>query len=395
MTEAETRLREALRDVDATDPASAALVLGLARVVTFRADATEMIAWTDRALEIAAARGDPAVLAEAASLRAHALSFRNRFAESLTYLAWASDLLGPDGPYELRIRVLSNRGVALLGADRPEAREVIETALDTARRAGDVVSTHLCTTVLSALDVIQGRWEEAEQRLLDGLEETETTPEGAVRHATLVDLYSQKGDVQSARRHLQRLADWARSDDAWLTVSYAQLEVFTAAGAGDHAGVLDLATPALRAALRFGLFDDGVRSTWPVTMEAALRCARLDVAAELLATVADAPPGLVPPFLRAHLSRFRGRLRAASGRHDGVEQDLRAAVAELGALGYPYWRAVAQADLGEWLLGQGREDEARPLLDEAATNLRNLGAQPVLRRVEALLAAHRLAGAPS
>jgi hypothetical protein len=59
-------------------------------------------------------------------------------------------------------------------------------------------------------------------------------------------------------------------------------------------------------------------------------------------------------------------------------------IAQLRELGYPYWLAVAQTDLGEWLISQGRSGEAEPLLDEAADVLRRLGAAPALARVAAL-----------
>jgi hypothetical protein len=50
------------------------------------------------------------------------------------------------------------------------------------------------------------------------------------------------------------------------------------------------------------------------------------------------------------------------------------------ALGYPYWLACVQADLGEWLVSQGRSAESQPLLTAAARTSAALTAMPQLER---------------
>jgi hypothetical protein len=68
-----------------------------------------------------------------------------------------------------------------------------------------------------------------------------------------------------------------------------------------------------------------------------------------------------------------------------AEKHLGAAVDEFGALGFPYWRATAQTELGALLVDDQRVPQARPLLDEARTVFTRLGASPMLQRVEGLL----------
>jgi hypothetical protein len=121
-------------------------------------------------------------------------------------------------------------------------------------------------------------------------------------------------------------------------------------------------------------------------MEATLALGRLDTADELLDLLEQIPPGIIAPYLRAHLSRGRGRVEAARGRHEAVERHFQAAVDTLGLLGYPYWRAVAQTDFAQWLGTQGRHAEAGELLDEAVSALEPLRAEPALRRARDLLA---------
>jgi hypothetical protein len=76
---------------------------------------------------------------------------------------------------------------------------------------------------------------------------------------------------------------------------------------------------------------------------------------------------------------------AARGEHEEVEKELRAAVAGLEALGYPFPLARAQIDLAEWLIGRGRPAESEPLLSEAVVALTPLRAVPALTRANSLL----------
>jgi hypothetical protein len=64
-----------------------------------------------------------------------------------------------------------------------------------------------------------------------------------------------------------------------------------------------------------------------------------------------------------------------------VEDDLNTAVGLLESLGYPYWLARARADLAQWLISQGRRDEAGPLLAAAKETFTALGTQPELDKL--------------
>ena len=51
----------------------------------------------------------------------------------------------------------------------------------------------------------------------------------------------------------------------------------------------------------------------------------------------------------------------------------------------PFYLAVTQLEHGEWLTGQGRADEAEPLLAEARETFERLEATPWLERLDAAL----------
>jgi hypothetical protein len=51
-------------------------------------------------------------------------------------------------------------------------------------------------------------------------------------------------------------------------------------------------------------------------------------------------------------------------------------------MGIPFWMAVALLEYAEWLVGQGRMDEATASLTEARDIFERLGARPWLERLQ-------------
>ena len=73
--------------------------------------------------------------------------------------------------------------------------------------------------------------------------------------------------------------------------------------------------------------------------------------------------GQASALLRAQRSRLTGLVGLAEG--NDPELDLRAALTGFGEYGAPFYLARTRLELGRWLLGQGRGDEAAPLLEQA------------------------------
>jgi hypothetical protein len=137
---------------------------------------------------------------------------------------------------------------------------------------------------------------------------------------------------------------------------------------------------ASRASL--GLTHPSVKRGLVEAVEAALDIGDTAKADELLAIVQSARPGQVTLFLRAHAARLAARLAGRRGEIDSVEPGFLAAEQGFRDLGNPFGLGVTLLEHGEWMAGQGRVDEALPLLAEARDIFERLEASPWVERLD-------------
>jgi hypothetical protein len=117
-------------------------------------------------------------------------------------------------------------------------------------------------------------------------------------------------------------------------------------------------------------------------VEAAFALGTLDKVRSLLSIIDDLAAGDTTPFQRAQRQRFGARLAGVEGEHEAVEPGYRGAAKLFREIGTPFWLADTLLEHGEWLTGQGRTEEARPLLEEAGGIFERLQARPWLERLE-------------
>jgi tetratricopeptide (TPR) repeat protein len=203
-----------------------------------------------------------------------------------------------------------------------------------------------------------------------------------------------RGQTDAAGAYLAEIDAWKRSDDVEARQLYQGLTGLLALAEGRAEDALrPLETAAIEGAETGGASADGPRLAWAGAIDAALALGLHDRVEELIALLADEPPGRIPPLLRAELSRAQGRFAAERGEHDDVEASLRAAIAGFSELGYPFHLARAQIDLGSWLIDRGRGEEAVQLLADAADIADELAAEPLSSRIRELSATpERIAG---
>jgi class 3 adenylate cyclase len=339
----------------------------------------------ERAVKAAQALELPAVLAEAISLKASVCAYSNSPQEARYLYAGAIDLAERNGLGDVLAVAQANLGNIAMFWDLPEAEASLRDALTLTRRRGDRYGESVAGSNLMQVQLFAGAWGEVERLGDELLGDDEQRDAGDMIVAVLTALWSLRGQVEAARSQLARLEAWdvSENEERLAEGAVARLYVLVAERSSEQA--LELGTRTLaRSVDRLGAAHESVRHAWPPTVDIALALGRFDDAGELIALLADRPPGHVPPYLRAQLTRGRALLAIAQDRHDEVQADLLEAIDRLRELSYPYWLAVAQTDLAEWLLSAGRADEAAPLLEEAQAKLESLGAAPALERARRL-----------
>lgn len=386
--EAITQMRAALEllGADDLDPDVAALNCDLGRALLFAGHLDEAATALERALGAAEALELPALTSQALGLKAVRMEFVGRFEEARA-LHEGAIAIGERHKVARRHVGLGWLALLRMTRDMPGAIEACEAALAATRERGDRAGESVAICNLMSAQLLAGRWQDAERIGIEALEDDAERPEAEVVYHQLGVLATYRGDVEAARASLQQWSGQQGSDDVETRQYFLGLGGLTALAEGELERALELLTRSAREGLESqGASSEGTRLAWPDAVGAALALGRLDDAHELIALLADRPRGLLPPLLRAELSRAQALFAAARGEQDGVEENLRAAIDGLAALGYPYWLARAQSDLAAWLIEHGRSEEAAPMLNEAVATFEDLGAEPALARVRELIA---------
>ena len=342
------------------------------------------------ALRIAQALELPSVLGNALASKASMYGYSGRVQESRYLFLAALDIAERHDLPDVLALAEGNLGNLAMGWDLPEAASRVEAVLEVDRRRGDRYGESIDGGNRMQLHLFSGTWHEAERLADELLRDNEERPGAEYPHYVATLLAVARGEIASAEAHLEAMDSWVDSENEELRVCHAAAFVAVLLAKGIVEEALTRGREMLaRATQRLSTAHESVRYGWPTTLEAALRLGRLTEAHELLEMLGDRAPGLVPPYLRAQLARGRALVAAVEDRDDVVENDLKDAIARFRELGYPYWLAVTQTDLAEWLTGRGRVDEATPLLDEAIVTFESLGARPALER------ARTIGGAPA
>jgi class 3 adenylate cyclase/tetratricopeptide (TPR) repeat protein len=387
--EAISRMRAALEVLGGgdRDPDVATINCDLGRALLFTGRLEEAGSAIERALSAAEALELPVLTYQALGLKAIYMEYVGRYEEART-LHDGAVAIGERYKVPRRHVALQNASVLRITQDMPGAIESCEAALAAARQRGDRSGESIAICNLMAARLLAGDWQRVERIGEAALEDDPERPDVEYVHQQLGLLHAHRGELEAARANLDRMGALAVTDDLEARHCFVSLEGLIALGEGDLERALALLGLTAREGVESqGASSEGTRIAWPDAVAAAIELQRFDEADALVALLADRPRGLVPPLLRAELSRGRALLARARGEPAGVEASLRDALEGLAALGYRFWVARAQTDLGAWLIEGDRRGEAAPLLDEAAEALQALGAEPALARARALMPA--------
>ncbi len=385
------RLEEALALLADAEPSEglAALAAELGRVLFFRGDLERAQRRVDQAIDVAERLWLPYTLSVALNTAGLIASVGGRpeyglaLIERSLQIALENDLPNP------ALRAYNNLTDRLEVRDRcDDAIEYAVRGLALARRVGARSSEWRLLGEQAACLWRTGRWDEAEAAL-EGMPEEGLTLASGV--GVQIVLAAHRGDVAAARRRFRETEGSYDLGDVQDRTGYYSLDAIVLNTEGDHAAALAAARDVM------GVLEhpraEELTAQIKIAYVEALHAARMlgdDETLRALVGELDAtPPGLLPPLLRAHALRYRGLLG------DDPEQRLKAAAALLNEYSLVPDAALTQLDRAEWLVAQGRADEAREPLDEARAVFERLGARPWLERLDAVEARLGTLAAPA
>jgi class 3 adenylate cyclase/tetratricopeptide (TPR) repeat protein len=392
----ETRLDEAARRLEAVlptleqggvSPELAATYASLGRMQMLRGEIEPAAGALEQALRLAEALALDEVLVQALTSKASVLLFSGRFFEARSLFEAALAHARARELHDAWWRAANNLTVLLQDADDfTRARALEEEIEEHARQRGD--RERLATARLSAIGLLvpMGRWQEAIARA-DEASQIQASPFARSYVVYLVAVFCEQGDLEGAEALLRR-ESWQRdSDHRDITVSFAAMEARLLRALNKPADALAAAQRGLGHRSHLGVTGTYVKLSLVEALEAALGLDDQSTLDELLALLDGLRPGERTASLEAHRARFHARAAARRGSHDSVESDYRTAEALFRARELVFHHAVTQLEHAEWLTGQGRADDAQPLLAQARETFERLEARPWLERLGAVGAA--------
>lgn len=191
-----------------------------------------------------------------------------------------------------------------------------------------------------------------------------------------------QGRLEDARRLLSIHARLEGSTEFQQRAGYRAAEAVVLRAQGKEREALAAAEEALATTGGSSPADQTFKIAFPQALEATLSLGERERAEQLLAIVDALPPGRLAPSVRAHAARFRARLAAEDGERGKAERGFATAAAAFREYSMPFYLAVTLLEHAEWLIAEGRADDAELLLAEARETFERLGAQPWLERIE-------------
>ena len=360
---------------DEPDEDLAQLAGRLAAAYIFKGDLDRAAERVELAITIAESLGSMEVLAHAFLARAHVALAHGRPHESVAFLKQGL-AIALEHNLESAGSMYFNLSDREFHRDRYEdALGYLQEGLELARRRGSRPNEWGVLAEMTYPLYMLGRWDEAlataAQIPEDHLHDTVTL--SVLSSVTEIRIH--RGEPEEARRVLSLYP--SESSDVQEQISFVAGRAAVLHGEGRLEEALAAGLECIEGAKPSDFSLQQLKQGFVHAVEAALALGRREQAEELLVRVEELPRGFRPPYLEAHVHRFRAGL-------DGEETGFEAAASRFRELGMPFWVAVTQLEHAE-LLGSG--SEAERLLAEAREIFERLEATPWLERAGAQVAA--------
>jgi tetratricopeptide (TPR) repeat protein len=340
----------------------------------------------ETALDIAEALLLPEILSQAMTTKGMLLTSRGRKQEGLAAMQFGLDVALENDKPSAGLRASYNLADTLAQADRyDDAVQLVRDGLAQARRIGN---RYWEWSFLNQLypHYASGEWSEALE-MIDQLPEEEWREArqaigGLASVGVLLNV--QRGNLEEALRVVTLFEELATSADVQEQAVHAGGKTRVLLAQGEPAQALALARDVLRVRESLGFTQEYLKELDIVAAEAALALGDFETLSDLIAMIDALPLGRSSHFLRAHSARLRARLADRAGDAERAHRLFLGAIGLYREIGTPFHRAVVQLEHSEWLLGQGREEEAEATLSEARETFEQLDARPWLERADRL-----------
>jgi class 3 adenylate cyclase/tetratricopeptide (TPR) repeat protein len=357
----------------------------LARLMYFSSHYDSALPHVERALQIAETQGRWEVLCLALDTKGSILAARGRRTEAEVLVRGGLTVALEHDLTERAASSCISLATTLEEDDRLEpSLAVYEQAEGLLQRLGDrprAAGSRL-SRIQGLLEL--GRWDEADAIFNEYVEAdadelgSRLWPGAVAVIASWLWIF--RGDVAAARRLVEQSAPLIAHAQLEMRSQHDAARAAVANAEGDHELALATAEPTLRACIDES-FPVGMRSALIEAVEAAFLLGQVSKAVELLQLVRDNFHLGRQPSVDAHILRWEARIAAERKDSDGAGARFAAAIDAFTRLQRPFWLAVTRCELGEWLVAQGRDAEAKEQLTQARATFEQLRATPWVQRV--------------
>jgi class 3 adenylate cyclase/tetratricopeptide (TPR) repeat protein len=383
VVEAVDRMEKSFRALaeDEPDEDLAALAAELARCQFFVGELDLAAKRIDFALDIAESLELPTMISQALTTKAILLEER-RPEESVALLRHAMSVALESDSAIAALRAQYNLAHVMQDRGRYEDAVVLaREGLELARKHGTRFwELRMLGQTLHSLYLL-GRWD-------DALAQAAEIPADAHLQYGKVILMSElyplvkirvsRGEIDEAQVIVGQVESLGASDDIQERATRGIATAALARAEGRYGDALTGAEEAIRGRGSAGrmVAEEG----FVEAAEALLALDELERVEQLFRELDALPPAERTPYVRAQRMRLGGRLAGRRGEGTVAERSLKRAAARFRELGLPFWAAVTELELAEWLDAEGRREEAEPLVASARETFQQLGAKPWLER---------------
>lgn len=340
----------------------------------------ELVAWAQRAIELAPGDDPAAVESEAIMGLGLAADGREREAER-TY----EEVLTRVGPGAQSQRVQMGKGwLDLAMDDHMTARRELHGAVPTEYRMGSTRISLWAQAWLARADFALGAWDEAVRTVHRAAAQVERSGLDLVRplvHWTGAQIQALRGNWDAVHEHLQQASATTHDYEVMLIPS-CLARAQCAEAQADYDTVLRALEPLVQLRPRNGIDEPGFWPWHDVYANALVVTNRVEEADAFLRPHEELAAERRHRSTSARLGYVRGRIIGATGDLEAAKECFERALAQLHGMPLPYARARVNFAYGQTLRRAGKRREADLVLHNARDAFAVLGARSYIERCD-------------